>query len=178
MVSQQKKSQVDSLNSLLKEKTNFLLVKIDKAKHTSLESLRKELGKNSSSLKVIKNTLFQKAVNLTKDRPLFRDLKKKFFPLREPSALVMFDKDWSAAVKTVFDFIQKEKTLSFKLGLLDNALYNTEEMDRIAKLPSRGELMANIIGSLKAPTSKLVYSLKFNTNKLVYLLNAKGKIKN
>lgn len=175
MVSQDKKSQVDLLTNLLKEKTNFLLVKIDKTTHQSLEGLRKQLRKDGSSLQVIKNTLFQKAINLSNDKPLFKDLKKKFFPLREPSAIVTFDKDWSNGLKAIFDFIQKEKTLSFKMGLLDNILYSTDEMERIAKLPGRNELMAKIIGSLKSPMSKLVYSLKFNTNKFVYILNQKSK---
>ena len=175
MVNTQKKFQIDSLNSLLKEKSNFLLVKIDKATHQSLESLRKELRKNDSSLKVIKNTLFQKSVNLTSDKPLLKELRKKFFPIKEPSALVTFEKDWNGGLKSIYDFIKKEKTLSFKLGLLDNSLYGVEEMEKIAQVPSREELVGKIIGSFKSPMSKFVYAMKFNSNKLVYILQAKSK---
>lgn len=170
MVTTQKKSQVAELNKQLSENSNFLLVKVDKTTHQSLENLRKQLRKNSSALKVIKNTLFQKAVNLTTDKPLLSDLKKKFFPMREPSALVTFEKDWSDGLKTIFEFVQKEKTLSFKFGLLDNALYATDDLEKIARLPGRGELMAKIISSMKSPMNKFVYSLKYNTNKLVYIL--------
>jgi len=175
MVTTQKKSQVSELNKLLKEKQNFLLVKVDKTTHQSLESLRKQLRKNSSALKVIKNTLFEKAVNLTQDRPLLSDLKKKFFPMKDPSALITFDKDWSDGLKTLFEFIQKEKTLSFKFGLLDNSLYPSEEIEKIAKLPGRNELIAKIISSLKSPMSKFIYSLKYSSNKFVYILKEKSR---
>lgn len=175
MVNQQKKLQVNKLNNLLKEKSNFLLVKVDKATHKSLENLRKQLRKNNSSLKVIKNTLFEKAVNLFVNNQLFFDLKKKFFPLKYSSALITFDKNWDQALKTIFQFIEKEKTLAFKFGLLEKSLYSNEELERIAKLPSRSQLMGKIIASLKSPTNKLVYSLKFNMNKIVYLLKEKSK---
>ncbi len=176
MASIQKKSQVDLINNLLKDKTNFLLIRIDKTTHQSLETLRKELKKTDSTFKVIKNTLFQKALNLsTKNKPLFKELRKKFFPLKYPSALITFGKDWSGGVKALYNFIQKEKSLSFKLALLDDTLYTDEETGKIAQLPGRDELIAKIISGLKSPASKFVYSLKFNMNKFVYVLKAKGK---
>lgn len=175
MVNQQKKIQVNKINNLLKEKSNFLLVKVDKATHKSLENLRKQLKKSDSSLKVIKNTLFEKAVNLSVNNQLFFNLKKKFFPLKYSSALITFDKNWDQALKTILEFIEKEKTLVFKFGILDKSLYSNEELERIAKLPSRNQLMGKIIASLKSPTNQLVYSLKFNMSKIVYLLKEKSR---
>ncbi|MFH0979452.1 MAG: 50S ribosomal protein L10 [Candidatus Roizmanbacteria bacterium] len=176
MVSTQKKSQVEILSNILKDKSNFLLVKIDKTTHKNLESLRKELRKANSSFKVIKNSLFEKALNQVSDsRTLLKDLRKKFFPLRQPSALITLDENWDKGLKSFYEFIQKEKTLSFKLALLDNVLYNNEETEKIAKLPSKNDLVAKIIGSLKAPMNKFVYSLKYNTNKLVYILRSQLK---
>jgi len=100
MVSTQKKSQVESLNNLLKEKSNFVLIKIGKTTHQSLENLRRELKKADSSLKVIKNTLFEKALNRSSaEKAVFKDLIKKFFPLREPTAVITFSEDWGAGLK-------------------------------------------------------------------------------
>ncbi|MBI5127076.1 50S ribosomal protein L10 [Candidatus Roizmanbacteria bacterium] len=176
MVSIQKKSQVDLINNLLKDRSNFLLIRIGKTTHQNLETLRKELKKTNSTFKVIKNTLFQKALNLSvKDQPLFKELKKKYFPLKYPSALITLGKDWSGGVKALYNFFQKEKSLSFKLALLDNTLYSDEETGKIAQLPGRDELIAKIISGFKSPTSKFVYSLKFNMNKFVYILQQKAK---
>jgi ribosomal protein L10 len=78
-------------------------------------------------------------------------------------------------LNTFFKFIEKEKTLSFNVGLLDNNIYDPTEMSRIAQLPGKNQLIGQIIGSLKSPANKLVYSMKFNMNKFVYILKEKAK---
>ena len=105
MVSTQKKSQVDKLYNLFKEKSNFVLVKIDKTSHQNLESLRKVLRKSNSSFKVIKNSLFEKAIyRAALGKPKLNELKKKFFPLKETSAIITFDNDWSTGIKLFNEF--------------------------------------------------------------------------
>ena len=58
MVNISKKNQVDSIFQLIEKNPNLLLVKIGKTTHQSLETLRRELRKSDSKIKVIKNTLF------------------------------------------------------------------------------------------------------------------------
>jgi large subunit ribosomal protein L10 len=176
MVNQLKKNQVDSILQLVEKNPNILLVKIGNTTHQSLETLRKELKKSNSKIKVIKNTLFEKSINkiALKDK-LFKELKKQFFPLKETTALVTLSDRWNEGLKALYLFTKKDATLSFKLALLDKNLYNAEKALQIAELPSREELLGKIIGSMKSPMSKFVYALKFNTNKFVYILNAKSK---
>jgi len=45
MVNQNKKTQVDSLASVLEKNSNFILLKIDGTTHKNLEKLRRELQK-------------------------------------------------------------------------------------------------------------------------------------
>ena len=77
MVNTNKKNQVDSILQLIEKSPNLLLVKIGKTTHQSLETLRKELGKSNSKIKVVKNTLFEKTINkiALKDK-IFREFKK------------------------------------------------------------------------------------------------------
>lgn len=176
MVNQNKKTQVDSLVSSLQKSNNFVLIKIDRTSHQNLEALRRELRKVSASVKVIKNAYFEKAVNkMASTNKTYREIKTKFFPMKETSMMVMLDRSWDAGLKAFYDFSQKEKTLSFKLSFLDNALYDQAETTKIAKLPGRGALIAKMLGSMMAPISKFVYGTKYNTNKLVYILQAKSK---
>lgn len=176
MVNQNKKNQVELLSNTLQKSTNFILVKIDKTSHKNLEELRRELRKNDSAMKVIKNTFFEKAINkLSASSETFADMRKKFFPIKEATAIISFNKSWDKGLKAFYQFSKKEKTLGFKLGLVDNQIYSAEEIKQIADLPSREELLGKIIGSMKSPMSKFVYALKYNTNKFVYILNAKSK---
>ncbi len=176
MIYQEKLNFVLKLQDLLSKNRNFVLVKIGETSHQTLERLRKELKKTKGFFKVTKNALFEKAINkiATKDK-LFRDIKKTFLPLTETSALFILDKEWNKGLHVFYDFIKKETSLSFKFGLLDGKSYKSDELLRIAKLPAKDQLIAQIIGSFKSPTSHFVYSLKYNLTKLVYLLNEKSR---
>lgn len=175
MVSLQKKQQQQQLTDLLKKTENFLLIKLDRITHQNLENLRKELKKSNSKIKVVKNTLFEKALNFIKDNQLIKDLKKTFLPLTEKTALITFSNDWITGLKKINEYINKEKTLNFRFGILEKNLYSDKELAKLALLPSREELLGKIIGSMKAPINRLIYSMKFNTNKLVYVLKEKSK---
>ncbi len=176
MVHPKKKTQVDNLTSALKDNSNFLLAKIDKTSHQNLEALRRELRKNASSIKVIKNSYFEKAVNkLAQSDKSYLELKKNFLPLTSSTMIVFLDKSWDSGLKAFYEFTLKEKTLSFKLSHLDNNLYSDSDTEKIAKLPGRDQLVAKMLGSMMSPMSHFVYALKYNTNKLVYVLQAKAK---
>ncbi len=176
MVNQLKKNQVDSILQLLEKKPNFLLIEMGKTTHQSLESIRKELRKDDAQIKVIKNTLFEKSVNkIAAKKAVYNELKKQFFPLKETSALISLGDRWHEGLKALYLFSKKDITVSFKLALLNNSIYNAEKSLQIAQLPSREELLGRIIGSMKNPMSKFVYAIKYNTNKLVYVLKQKSK---
>lgn len=176
MANTNKKNKVDSLFQLVEKNSNILLVKIGKTTHQSLESLRKELLKSNSKVKVIKNTLFEKAINKAAlKNKLFKDLKKQFLPLKETTGLVTLSEKWNEGLKAVYMFSKKDTSLSLRMSMLDENLYDTAKTLQIAQLPSREELLGKIIGSMKSPMSKFVYALKYNTNKFVYILNAKSK---
>ena len=176
MVQQQKLDLVSKIQDLLTKNSNFTLIKIDKTSHQALESLRKELKKTKSSVKVLKNTLFEKAVSILmgKDNS-FAKIKKNFFPLKETSALLVLDTDWSKGLNAFYQFIKKEATLSFKFGQLDGTQYDQNTLLKIAQLPGKNQLVANIIGSFKSPTSRTVFTLKFNLLKLTNILREKSK---
>lgn len=176
MVNTKKQNQKESIFELVEKNPNILLVKIGKTTHQSLETLRKELRKSDSKIKVIKNNLFEKAINkVALKNKIFSDFKKQFFPLKETTALVTLGEKWNEGLKALYLFTKKDSSVSFKSSLLDKTLYDSEKSVQIAQLPSREELLGKIIGSMKSPINKFVYALKFNTNKFVYLLNAKSK---
>jgi len=176
MTNSQKLGTVDSFIEKLQKNSNFALIKFDKTTHQSLEALRKALKKEQSSFEVVKNTLFEKAINkLALKNKNLKDIRKNFFPLKETSALLLLGAEWNKGLNAFYQFVQKEKTLSFKFGILDSQNYDETRLTYIAQLPGKDQLMAKIIGSMKNPMSKLVYALKFNTNKFVYILSQKSK---
>jgi len=179
MISQKKQSQASDFSTLLKESPNFALISFDKTKHGSLEKLRTELKKSDASFRVIKNSIFQKTVeNLSKKDKGLKELSEKIFPLKDNSALLSLKGDFIAGLSAFYKFTVTEKTLSFKYGFIDNAIYDANKLNTLAKLPPKGELIAKILGSLKSPQTRLVYSMKFNVSKLIYVLKERSKQSN
>jgi len=178
MANTKKQLQVNEIVDILKNNQQFSLLKFDKTPHIKMELLRKALKKSGSKIRVIKNTFFQKAVNkLTLDKNLsqYKEVHKHIKSLKDNSALLTFGKDWSEGMNVFFKFSKDEKSVSFRLGCLDNVTYAENDMIRIAELPGKNVLLSKIIGSMKSPVSHFVHAIKFNSQKLVYILNAKAK---
>lgn len=179
MASLKKQNILESLSEFLKNNSNFTFIRFEKTTHSQLETLRKSLKKEGGTFKVVKNSLLEKAINrLTSEKKELKALKEKIMPLKNNTAIVSLGKDWSRNLKTFFDFSEKEKTLAFKVGILDDVIYMADEMTRIAKLPSKDQLYGQLIFSMKSPANKLVYAMKYNINKLVYVLTRGGETKN
>lgn len=171
MVSQKKLNEVERIVGVLEKSKNFSLIKFEKTTHQSLESLRRELRKNKASIKVVKNTILEKAINkLAQNDKIVLEFKKKFFPQKNTSALLNLSEDWNSPLAAFYKFTQTDKTIGFKCGVLDGILYSESELTRVAQLPSKNELVSKIIGSFKSPSYRLVRSLKFSMQKFVYIL--------
>ncbi len=176
MANTKKQSLVDALLQSFEETTNFALVKFEKTKHGTLEELRRALKQNDAQLKVVKNTLFEKAINKISDSSQsVTDLRNKAFPIKENTALIMLKGDWSAGLKAFYDFAKKDKTMTFKVGHLDNNVYEMNDLEKIAQLPGKDQLIGQFIGTLKSPLAATTRSLQFNSQKLVYVLSQRGQ---
>ncbi len=176
MVNQKKLQQVEKLTQLIEKHPNFALIKYGNTSHQALEKLRKELGASDAKLNVVKISLFEKAVNkLSLTHKQLKELVKKVFPLRETSALLTLGEDYFKGLGAFAKFAKNEQALGFKFGLLDKKIYLAEEIEKIAQIPGKDELIARIIGSLKSSQYKLVSAMKFNVTKLTLVLKERAK---
>jgi len=176
MANDNKQNQVQVLIDTIQGNNNFALIRFEKTLHISFEALRKELRASGSKIKIIKNSLFVKALNkiASKDKS-FNNIKEKTSTIRENSAMLLLGEEWSNGLNAFHKFLKNEKTLSFKIGFLDKIVYGSSELEKIAQLPSKETLVGQIIGSMKAPIYKFNHSIKFNMQKFVYIISEKSK---
>ncbi len=175
MVNKQKILKVKEIQDLLKKSKNIVLLSFNKTSHQSLEGLRKELRKKGSSIRIIKNVLFEKAVNkLSIENKQYLEFRKKFFPLKKSTAILLFKDDWSKGLKAFSEFVKKDESMDFKFGLIDNLLYDYKDIKKIAQLPTKDELITKILLCMKSPFMKFIYAGKYNSQKLAFMLNSKG----
>ena len=113
--------------------------------------LRKLCRENGAKYAVLKNRLFKKALEQVGITGL-DDL------LNGPNAFIFSMKDAVAAPKTVSEYIEKNKLESLKVtgGIVDGAAADAKAVDALAKMPSREEMLATIVGCLQSPISSLV----------------------
>lgn len=152
--------------------------KIDKAKSVIFtefkslstkdsEVLRRELKQESSEYLVAKKTILELAY---KDRNITGlDLKSMVGNL----AAIFGYGDEVTPAKLVDRFRKgKEDKINFLGGILEGRFISAQEVGNLAKLPSRPELYAQLVGSLNAPVSGFVNALSGNLRNLVGVLNA------
>jgi large subunit ribosomal protein L10 len=150
---------------------NFVLIKFGKTKHSSLEDLRKQLRKSGAKIRVVKNSIFSKALTqMSLKNKEIKAVQKKVFPIRDSTAILGLSEKWNEGLNAFYQFIQKEKTLSLNIGCLEKVIYQNNQLLTIAQLPSKELLIGKIISTFKSPISRLIYAFKFNGNKIVHIL--------
>jgi len=106
--------------------------------------LRKKLREAGTDYKVYKNTMLTFAVDGTK----YAGLKDY---LKGPTTVAVSYGDPTTAPRLINGELKKLQKISFKAGVLDGVLYDTEAMAAVAGIPPRDELLAKLLGSLKSP---------------------------
>lgn len=125
-----------------------------------ITNLRVKARKGGVWLKVVKNTLAKKAIAGTE----FECLKDA---LRGPLILAFSKEDPGAAARVVKDFIKDNELLVVKTLALSGRLLPASDLDRLAKMPTRGQAIAMLMGVMQAPITKFVRTLAEPHAKLV-----------
>lgn len=86
---------------------------------------------------------------------------------------IAFAKDDEVSAAKILDkFSKKSKKMQLLGGVLENKFINMEQVLALAKLPSKEELLAKMVGSLSAPMRGLLNVFSGNARSLVYVLRA------
>ena len=109
--------------------------------------LRKEARANGVYLRVLKNTLARRAVKGT-------PFEKLADQMVGPLAYGISDDPVSAA-KVLQAYAKKNEKLVIKGGMMPNYLMTAKEVGNLATMPSRGELLSKLMGTMQAPITKL-----------------------
>ena len=160
------------------EKTEVINEVTDKLKKSSItifldcngmtvgevNTLRSGLRKKNAQVRVVKNTLARiatKNLNLSLDKVLCG-----------PTSIVFGSGDAIEPTKYVVDLSKDITKLSIKGGVMDGRVLGAKELTALSNLPSRLELIAKLVGGIKAPITKFVLQTAAPLRKLLYVLEA------
>ena len=121
-----------------------------------LTQLRRRLRQAGTEFVVVKNTLARRALA---DAHLAGNGGGLEQHLAGPTGLVLAGADPVAAAKVLADFAKEFEKPAIKAGLVGGKAVTPEQVKRLASLPSRIELLAQLGGTLQAPMAGLVGAL-------------------
>lgn len=163
MRKEEKNQLIDTLIEDLNQNPIFYLTDTSTLNSEVTSQLRRFCFKRNIQLKVVKNTLLQKAMERSgKD---FGDL---YDALTGPTS-ILFAETGNAPAKLIQEFRQKFKTDRPKLkgAYVEETSYVGEnQLEFLAKIKSKNELIGELIGLLQSPPRNVVSALQSSGGKL------------
>ncbi len=167
MPTPEKEKQVEEIAELLKGSNLTILANYRGLNVTQMQSFRRNLKEQDSSFRVVKNTL----TGIAADNIGMSEIREF---LEGPTAIVTTGDDPVGPAKATNDFARSSRILEIKAGVLEGTIIPAAEVERLATLPSRDELLAKVVGGLNAPLYGLVGVLSGPIRSLAYVLQARA----
>ncbi|NUM81531.1 50S ribosomal protein L10 [bacterium] len=133
-----------------------------------MEDLRNKFRENKSEFKVVKNTLAKIALN----RAGYDGGLDKF--LEGPTGIAFGYEDPIAPAKTLSEFLKDKENdkLKLKICVIEKQLFEASKLGDIAKMPTKKDLLAQLMGLLNSPMQNVVMLLNTPMQNLVGVLDS------
>src|SRR3984893_17835089 len=158
---------VSDLSKKLNQSPFVLVADYQRMNVGHFADLRNRLAGTGAELHVVKNSFLKRAMS---DSGL-PDVADK---LTGQTAVVTGEKDVAPVAKILKLFAKEFKIAALKIGVVDKSLLSTQEVETLADLPPREILLAQLLGLLLSPATKLVRVLNEPGSAFARLLNAKA----
>jgi large subunit ribosomal protein L10 len=126
--------------------------------------LRDRVRESGGEYVVVKNRLLLRAI----EGAALEELRGH---LKGPIAVAYSEADPVALAKALSEFAKEVPELEFRAGLVEGRPVAAEDIEDIAKLPSREELLAKLLYLMQSPISRFVRALGAIPTQLVTVLH-------
>ncbi len=150
---QQKSEVVETLRNLFEGSQAAFLVGYKGLTVHKLQELRKGLRQKGGSMMVAKARLMKRATQGMEYEGDFAPL------LKDQISIVFASGDAAAVAKLLNDFAKENNQLKVVAGCVEDRVIDAQSVIRIATLPPREVLLAQLAGTLQAPITKLAGTL-------------------
>jgi len=130
-----------------------------------MTALRQKARENQVTLRVVRNTLAKRALAGT-EYECVNDV------LTGPSLFGFSMEDPGAAARIFKDFAKVNKAFEVKALAVSGQMLGADQLDVLAKLPTRDQALSILMSVMKAPVTKLVQTMNEVPGKLVRTLAA------
>ena len=160
----EKIKRVEELSETLGSAKSIFMTDFSGLSVEDITKLRRELRKVDVSFIVVKNTLAKLSAEKV-------GLEKMNEFLTGPTGLAIANHDPVAPVRVIFDFQKDKKKPTIKAAVLEGQFLDKEAAEAVRNIPTRDELIAQVVGTMASPITGLVWGLNSMLTKLVYTLD-------
>lgn len=157
---EQKQKVVAELADKLSSSTAGVIVEYKGITVEADTKLRKELREAGVEYRVVKNTLLKRAAqdaNIT-----------GFEDVLEGTTAIAFDPDYTNAARILNDYIEKSKSKTFKIkaGYVEGKAISSDEVKKLAAIPSKEGLLSQLACALNEGAHSLAVALNAVAEKM------------
>lgn len=146
---------IQEIRDLLQDAKVVYVADLEGLNAAKSSDFRRQAFKNNIKVKVVKNSLLQKAME-----QMDVDFSEMFVSFKGNSAL-MISETANAPAKLIKDFRKKEEKPALKSAYLQETIYvGDENLETLANIKSKDEMLGEIIGLLQSPIQRLVSALQ------------------
>jgi large subunit ribosomal protein L10 len=160
----QKEEAIKSLAEGIKNSKSAVFANFQGLKVTEMDELRGQCRENKIDCFAVKKTLLKRALG---DAGLEVDTKA----FEGSVAALLGTEDEVAPAQVVAKFAKDHEIVKIFGGILEGNMIDSEKVTELSKLPSKQQLLAQVVGSINAPVSGFVNVLAGNLRGLVGVLN-------
>jgi len=156
MTKDQKVVAIQEIKDLLQDAKVVYVADLDGLNAAKSSEFRRQAFKQNIKVKVVKNTLLQKAMEQV-DGVDFSEMFQTF----KGNTALMIAETANAPAKLIKDFRKKEEKPALKSAFVQETFYvGDNNLDALVSIKSREEMIGEIIGLLQSPIQRVVSALQ------------------
>ena len=144
---------VAEMTKLFADASSYFVTDYQGLNVADMTLLRKDLRDNAVKYLIAKNTLMKIAA---KDAGVAGEVIDHF---KGPVAVAFTSSDASVAAKILNESFKKRELPRVKVFVVDSDVYDGNNLNRLADLPSREILLSQVVAAVEAPFTQLIGSL-------------------
>ncbi|CAM2875280.1 50S ribosomal protein L10 [Chryseobacterium flavum] len=156
MTKDQKVVAIQEIKDLLQDAKVVYVADLEGLNAAKSSDFRRQAFKQNIKVKVVKNTLLQKAMEQIEGVDY-----SEMFPSFKGNSALMISETANAPAKLIQGFRKKEEKPALKSAYLQETFYiGDNNLDTLANIKSREEMIGEIIGLLQSPIQRVVSALQ------------------
>lgn len=160
MTKEEKQQEIEALKKMFSESVNFYITDTSDLTAQEVNALRRLCFQQGVKMRVAKNTLLYKALEVTSKHD-------ELEPALKGQSSLLFCDVANAPAKVIKKFRKDKEKPRLKAAYIDSSIYiGDEQLEPLANLKSKNELIGDVVALLQSPAKNVLGALLSGKSKL------------